>query len=360
MDNTLTVEDKTSSQHNKIWVVRAGRESIYYRHFKSHNLVAIGHTQNLPFKINDGEVSDKSKKEIITKYHSWLNSREQSKSTISTQVGQVRRFLNEVKIGDTVMTISDYGVLVGRITSECKFVSEPLATHDVDELCEYPLRYDVIWGKEQSRKYIPYIVETSFRNTGTIFTISGADKLKAIHHWLNPIHVSNGEIRCTVNIQSKKELSNRQLTKLSNLFDKLEILTDYLDKKDSYADISFDVFEYHLKHSIDNFDFKLTTQHDFMSPGFQFFQLSGSPNRRVIFAVVFATLFNCQVHAVEGQDLPDGLVAAVELLVNDISKKESASDVIKSLKADVLKGVQPQNESELSFPEPSPSKESML
>jgi predicted Mrr-cat superfamily restriction endonuclease len=360
MENTLIVEDKTSSKNNRIWVVRAGRGSVYYRHFKSHKLVAIGHTQHLPLNISEGIINDISKENIITKYHTWLNSREQSKSTISNQVGQVRRFLNQVQIGDTVMTISDYGVLVGRIASECKFDSAPLTTHDVDDICEYPLRYDVVWGNEQPRKYIPYIVEQSFKNTGTIFTISGADKLKAIHHWLNPIHISNGEVRCTVNIQSKKELSNRQLTKLSILFDKLEVLTDYLEQQDNYSDVSFDIFESHLNKNIDKFDFKLTTQHDFMSPGFQFFQLPGDSKRRAIFAVVFATLFNCQVQAVEGKYLPEGLTEAVAVLVDGISKKEDASDVIESLKADVLNKVQPKALNELSFPEPSPSKESML
>lgn len=360
MGNQLIIEDKTSSKNNRIWVIRAGREAVFYRHFKSHKLVAIGHTQDLPLEVSDGQISDKSKEAILNAYHSRLNSKEHNKSTISTQLGQVRRFLYEVKIGDTVMTISEYGVLVGRIASECKFDKQPLATHDVKKLCEYPLRYDVVWGQEQSRQYIPYIVERSFRNTGTIFSITGADKLKALQHWLNPIHTFKGEVRCTVNIQSQKELSNRQLTKLSNLFDKLEILTDYLEQQENYSAVSYDFFESYLENNIDNFEFRLTTQHDFMSPGFQFFQLPGNQKRRMIFAAVFATLFNSQVMAVEGQAIPEGMAKAVEQLVDGIREREGATEVIKALEADVLKKVQPRNMSSLSFPVPSPSKESML
>ncbi|WP_345874979.1 hypothetical protein [Shewanella algae] len=372
----MKVEKISKDNTSKIWIVRSGRDSAFYRNFKVNNLIAIGHIQEFDIQVPEGPISKESKEYILETYNSKLLSSENSSRQVSSKYGQVDRFINNIKTGDTVITVSSNAISVGIITSECYFneTSIEVLGDDKQDDCYFNLRYDVIWGKEQPRSTIPYSVELSLRNNGTVFSISDEEKIKYLSHWINPIHVYESEVRCSVNITLTTEISNRQLTKLSILLDKLEVLSNYIDDNFESEKIDFDGFVSYFNENELTFDYKLTAQHDFMSPGFQFLQLSGSQRKRMIFAILFSIIFSMSITEVEGNEVPDKLVLQANSILEQLDKKDKFTVTISDLHAKILENVAPKKPvvpklderldntsiEDPDFPESIESSESML
>ena len=81
-------------KNKKMWMVRAGESAKWIEDFAEHQVVAIGwHELG---KVDVGE----SREEITERAaKQWPN---QSKSKLASGVGQIYRYLNEIKKGDGV------------------------------------------------------------------------------------------------------------------------------------------------------------------------------------------------------------------------------------------------------------------
>ncbi|HHQ4775887.1 TPA: hypothetical protein ACSP84_003736, partial [Aeromonas veronii] len=64
----------------------------------------------------------------------------------------------------------------------------------------------------------------------------------------------------------------------------------------------------------------LTSQHAFMSPGFQFFQLDGSETKKAIYALIFAASFGVNVAYADGRS-PITLSVEEEALVSQVIQR---------------------------------------
>ena len=370
---------KISSDRN-YWIVRAGEGSTYYKHFCENNLVALGHADGIDYsgitqysESGKETLSADDKKAIITKHRSLLLKKKESKRQISNKNGQVKRFLNEIKIDDIVITVNLRKITAGRITSECYYDDTPLSfnagTDKRSSTCESALRYEVEWGKSYFRKDLPYVIDRVLRNQGAIFSISEKDQVKAINHWLAPIHFSDGEIRCSVNITAQDEISNRELTNLSRVFDQLEILASYLESCSEVDDISVDGFQQYCSENGADYQYSLTAQHAFMSPGHQFVQLPGTYLKQVYFGSAFALLFSSTM-AIAGESqsvIPPEKQAKMQLIVQNIIATNAVNKSIKSLKvklpnqnAALKSDITEQNDNIIDFAEPKPSTKTIL
>ncbi|EJI2329719.1 hypothetical protein [Vibrio cholerae] len=354
--SNIVVRSTPISDDKRFWVIRAGKDAVYYDHFRKNQLVAIGHTEGLNVDGIEGELSEADVSKLLKIYRKSLADKGETKSVISRQVGQVNQFLTLVKQGDTVLTITDSKVMVGQVTSKCYYDETELNNFEDDGVCCYfPLRINVSWSKSQARDYIPYIIDKSFRNTGTIFSISDHDKVKALNHWLYPIHFSDDEVRCSINIKSSEKLSNRELSNLSNVYNQLELLSSYIENLDILENASVEGFKNFLdEHSL-HYDYLLTAQHAFMSPGYQFIQLKGSKLQLKAYALAFALLFNSNIVFAE-EDTNDQVLTEKVVELVQVLKTEMVIQSIDSLKAEMQK----QSIQDFDFEEPIPSLDAML
>lgn len=359
----IIVSSKPIPTTKRVWVIRSGKNAAYYQHFRKNGIVAIGHTSDINVGNIYGELSSDDKSKILGLYKTSLIEKGEESALVSRQTSQVNQFLNLVNEGDTVLTITDSVVLAGIVKSRCFYDKTGLkSSANDDNVCYFPLRIRVEWGHTHARQHIPYVIDRSFRNTGTIFSISDEEKINVINHWLQPIHFVENEVRCSISIKSHDALSNRALSNLSHVYDELELLANFLSSSNDLSRLSKDDFINFISNNSSEFEYQLTAQHAFMSPGFQFIQLRGDKAVLKVFAICICLLFNNQVvFAEENENNPELTNKAMELV--QVIKTEKINDSINSLDAEMQKQAYKIIETDgidILFEKPTPSTDAML
>jgi restriction system protein len=144
----------------KMWMIRADGGSLY-EEFRERGLAAIGWTQLAPHaKVG------MTRKELIDLYRS-IEPAAKEKTAISG-ASQVWRFMNEIKMGDWVVTYSPANrtYLIGKVTGECMYQSELAETG-------MALARTVAWKeKEVERDSLTDATKTSLGSTLTVFVVA--------------------------------------------------------------------------------------------------------------------------------------------------------------------------------------------
>lgn len=141
-----------------MWMVRAGRGGNFIDDFLERNIVAIG--------WNDlGDIPNNlSRDELMARViQAWPN-RKKSQTAIS--VGQIYRYLNEMKIGDRVLSY-DSGrrkYVVGTIKSE--------VFYDPESMPELPRCRKVNWDGEVERDGLSIATKNTLGAISTLFLLS--------------------------------------------------------------------------------------------------------------------------------------------------------------------------------------------
>lgn len=100
---------------NELWMVRAGRDSVYVDDFLDQELVAIGWDELGP--VEEGEAKD----QVLERYKAAYPER--SVGNAQAGVSQIVRFVNEIRVGDTVVTYDRdrRSYFVGEILSDARW-----------------------------------------------------------------------------------------------------------------------------------------------------------------------------------------------------------------------------------------------
>ncbi|MGX4747371.1 hypothetical protein ACWJIJ_00510 [Morganella morganii] len=279
----------------KFWVVRSGDAGVFYEHFVRNGIVAIGHLDNFDYdeKIlsNSNEVN-----KLIVRYKKQLIEKKETLSASSNKAGQVLRFINELSIGDYIITLDPQQICVGVITSESYKDSDyiTIVNDDVthDDIMKYTLRRKVDWGKNQNRKTLPLAINNSFRANQTVFSVS--EHWKALNHWLSVAFISDDEAYISSRIEQKDGIHNLDITQYSTLINKIEAIAETLISNDisEYSDSELiDLFNVTYKKLRKNRDFTVTTQQVFLSPGDLWAKIKGSRDKSLIVVYTFLLLF---------------------------------------------------------------------
>nr|MBL0689108.1 hypothetical protein [Pseudoalteromonas sp.] len=117
----------------KYWVIRPGNDAVYFRHFMQNSVVALGHIDDVIKE--EGVIKSVEPSDIFTALKSELDqnraqedeasdkiltdeeARKES-AQITSAVTQVKTFINDLKVGDVVITLNSSKVLVGTIKSD--------------------------------------------------------------------------------------------------------------------------------------------------------------------------------------------------------------------------------------------------
>lgn len=146
-----------------VFVLRAefGR---YTDTFEKEGYIGIGWFEEDP-KTWDLTNKDFLKEQYRKKFPSDPNMR------INQNVGQINRFVNEMKVGDLVISpYMDNRLLIGKIESDLYFKS--------DSTSPYPWRKSVKWLKEKiDRHTLSVPLQNTLRSSLTCFNVNSADEI---------------------------------------------------------------------------------------------------------------------------------------------------------------------------------------
>jgi len=144
---------------NDIWFVRAGKESIYAEDFIQKNIVALGWSEMGNFDLTSTKVK------LIPVYQQTYASH--TDGQVQNGVSQLVRFIQEIKVGDMIMTHDRDKQLyyTGEIISTCKW--QP------DLLNELPRIRDVHWKSYVPRSILSSETKNSLGAIQTLFLVRG-------------------------------------------------------------------------------------------------------------------------------------------------------------------------------------------
>lgn len=227
-------------------------------------------------------------------------------------------------------------VIVGVVSSKPYYANSLLYGRAGDKkVCDYNLRMDVSWGKPRLRESVPLNLDKTLRIPNTITEFKEVHQVRTLNHWLYPIYFAEGEVRCSLRIASEEDLSNHQLTVLSQTLDRLDALSSFVDYA-SKNDLEFSIENFDKYLTSTHVQYGLKAQHLFMSPGYQFIQLSGSDLKRLAFASLLAIAFD-SADAV-ALELPQGISQEqIAELANHITSGSGIASVKHDLKVSLPK-----------------------
>ena len=140
------------------WMVRAGHKAAYINDFTDQHCVAIG-WHNL------GDISPGDSKESIMSLAAEKGFGDGNRHKIATAAGQIWRFLNEIKVGDSIVTY-DPGrrlYLLGEVKSEPSYAPQQF------ELM--PRIRQVEWRQEVPRDLLSQSTRNSLGAISTLFKV---------------------------------------------------------------------------------------------------------------------------------------------------------------------------------------------
>ncbi|TMO04304.1 hypothetical protein CWB60_16735 [Pseudoalteromonas sp. S327] len=302
----------------KYWVIRPGNDAVYFRHFMQNSVVALGHIDDVIKE--EGVIKSVEPSDIFTALKSELDqnraqedeasdkiltdeeARKES-AQITSAVTQVKTFINDLKVGDVVITLNSSKVLVGTIKSDAYIEEGDLKALLIDgsgyssKILKYKLRRNVEWESPRNRETIPKPIKPSLGPSQTLFSIS-EDNSELFTHWLYSIFLQNGRLYFSTKIDQRNKISQFNVTEFQRTIQKLELLATKIASKDFDGNLFNEIEEQYIYSGIHN-EFSLVTKNSFLSPGNIWSDVGGEATKLAVFAVLLGGLFGVNVEASE-------------------------------------------------------------
>ncbi|SUG41588.1 Uncharacterised protein [Salmonella enterica subsp. arizonae] len=325
-------------KNSKFWVVRSGDGGMFYDHFVHNSIAAIGHIDAMEFSNQ----TLSNKEEVIKLVHNYKNTLLEKKETLasaSNKAGQVLRFINEMSVGDIIITLDAKRIIVGKITSNPYKDIESVTLLNVDgitdeKLLKFSLRRNVEWGKTQFRDKLPLAINNSFRANQTVF--SANEYWKELNHWLSVAFISDNEAYISSRIEQTEGINNLDIAQYSIIINKIEAIAQTIADNDN---LDFDnkellaLFENTYKELRKNRTFTVTTQQVFLSPGDLWAKTSGSRKKSLLVVCTFLIMFNIEPSFADDKDkiFFDNNYESISLLINKVKNDENFEEVKSGL-----------------------------
>lgn len=249
-------------QERRYWVIRA-ESGIYYEHFLKYGIIALGHIDELglpeekPFFPEISYISSK-----LQRLH---DAQELKRRRTFAHVNQVKTFLQEMNIGDWVITIGEHSLSFGRITGYPELNKKPLPIlHEKDAErrvdLHFNLRRAVAWGPLIQRGKLPFGLMQSLRANQALFNID--HHREAIYHTLYPAFTMDNKLYLSAKINTEDGISNYAITSLLSILNEIEVMAKELGNGISAGNFD-NFFEKYAHENI----ITIKTKAQFHSPG---------------------------------------------------------------------------------------------
>lgn len=338
---------KHTNLKSKCWVVRPGARYRFIEPFLDEGFIAMGHLDGdyLEQEALD-ELRGASGEQIYTACEKLSTS-----LTINARA-QVIAFVNDMKIGDVVFTLSRDYIYPGVISSDA-FVT--LLALSPDE--SFQVRREVTWGDRIERDKIPVTLAKSFNAYQAVFSLG--ENSKEIHHWLSSFFISENTYFSSLRVNQEGSLSHHSLKNLSELMDRLQVLSVAIGQNDQgqlNANIADGLTLDQMLKFMSEFDRKglllLTSQQVITSPGDLWYGLRTQSTRAgVAFLMGVALLFDQSIAFADPalSKICEEVKPLVEKNLKTVKQDVDLADVKKKLWV----GVSKQNKSFVEKERPS-------
>ena len=254
----------------RYWVVRA-EGGDYFQHFSQFGVVAIGHLDDLGVSFSDGALNPEWS-QLYEAFQQKASVEEQSSRQAATRFNQVRRFLDEIRVGDWVVTVGLSAVRVGQVSSGAFYESSPLLLRGVGESeipMPYKLRRSVLWGPSVKKDRLSAPLLRTLRANQTVFN---ADALwEDICHSVLPVFERDENLYFTIRINSQDRIRSIDVSNVLSFLNELEVIAkehERLSVLPAFFDETF--ADYEAENLL-----SLTTEAEFHSPGEIWGMISG-------------------------------------------------------------------------------------
>ncbi|WP_156181424.1 hypothetical protein [Halomonas sp. PR-M31] len=336
----IDVIERPESQ--RYWVVRA-QDGNYIDHFQQAGTVAIGHLDDLDLPHSNHQPFFPEVSSLLSQISS-LERRKREEGYIARsqrRCAQVKTFVDDLSVGDLVVSIDSESLMVGRIVGHPRINNIPVRVildkkTGVYTEMPFSLRRSVRWGPKIRKKHVPTAMKRSISARQTVFNIDSY--WTTIYYMLYPIFVSEGKLFFSTSINQSDAINNYSVSQLFSILTDLEVLTRSIDVTENPREISFQrLFDQFLKED----SFKLATTAEFMSPGsvWSYLGVDDNTGQKIILgSLLFGALFGVKIGPLE----VDGIVHKElrEKIVEEFTERLEHHNA-KSMKKKL----------ELSFPE---------
>jgi hypothetical protein len=265
----------------KVWFIRSST-GIHARHFRSASLIAIGHLED----AFGGTVGDKipSEEEIRKALlsnddYSHFKKNKEGKETKflnrkgSILLGQTKRFVNDIKQGDLIVTKNeDGGYSVGICTDSQAYIEhtpvEIAIPEDVKRTAKdniklkHKLRKKVTWGPSISPNELPGAVRKATRGQHTITDLS--PHKEKVFHLIYPFFTDGESLYFSSKIRRQGKIG---ALVVGNLFQNVSLAENLISQLISNKVISEELLLQLTKRAAFDQESAVTCQAAFMSPG---------------------------------------------------------------------------------------------
>lgn len=260
MSKELDVEIFEPPSNRRYWVVKADAGK-YYETFLDNSIIAIGHLNKFLINPSYSNPFISSSTELKRKM---TIKRDKKSFYNSNNFGQVNSFVNEMKIGDWVITKTSNTICIGQITSDPRLDDEVIK-HTINKetpyertlIMDFLLRRDVCWGPKVKMNHLPTDIYISLRSPMTLYNIDR--HMESICYTLYPFFKIDDSLYFSIRINQDDDIPNYYLTKVLEYLNELDFL--------SHIDLENEDLTEIYQSYIDEGLFSLSTQASFHSPG---------------------------------------------------------------------------------------------
>lgn len=319
-------------EDRRYWLVRADGGK-YYNHFTTYGLIGLGHVDS--FALFSGKKNIEStdvevfKGLLITESDKGKSRRGQSHYT------QVRSFVDEMKVGDWVLTVGHASVRFGRIVSK-PYIDPTIIGLQYGPENKYTsemslfLRRRVVWGAQISRSKLPYGLVKSLKANQSLVSLD--KNWQAIYHTLYPFFTRNDNLYLSTRINADKDISNYDVSVLFSLISEIEVIGKEFER----ADI-FDNFDAIFDGYVSDSKLTATAKAQFYSPGDVWTMISGwatnSTGEMSSIILIYSMIFGNDKLGFSGVIDLETRKKLWDLVIGRLSKKH-AEGVVDKLKID--------------------------
>ncbi|MGN8346886.1 hypothetical protein ACLEJQ_25115 [Pseudomonas sp. SMV71] len=268
-------------ENQNIWFVRA-EKGKYARHFRSGELIAINHLES----AYDGEVplslpTDELLKARLLrndKYSEFKKDEQGRETRFLNRSGfnllsQVRRFSNEIKQGDLLVTRnSDGGYSVGICSDGTPYIEhspvkipvineDGSSGHDRIQL-KFKLRKHVIWGPSIRQDELPGAVRKATRGQQTVTCLN--NHREKIFHLIYPFFTDGESLYFSNKIRTTRKINALVVGKL---FQNMALTQELMSTLLNNSTIDAENFTQLIERMAFESELGVTCQAEFMSPG---------------------------------------------------------------------------------------------
>lgn len=321
-------------EDQNVWFVRA-ETGKYARHFRSAGLIAINHLEsayekNVPTSL---PTEDSLKARLLRNdKYSEFKIDEHGKQTRFLNrsgfnlVSQVRRFANEIKQGDLLVTRNnDGGYSVGICSETAPYIEHspvkiPTINEDGSEgfdkvQLKFKLRKKVIWGPSISQDELPGAVRKATRGQQTITCLN--KHREKIFHLIYPFFTDGESLYFSNKIRTKHQINALAIGKL---FQNMALTQELMESLIENKNINPQDLTAFIERMIFTSATGVTCQAEFMSPGDVWCKIplgSGATLPSILAGVLACLIMTGQVTAEEVKKLHESPNAEIITLKGD-------------------------------------------